>query len=267
MPRLTPGIEFSNFVLHLESGIPDAETLLNEARDRDGLRIGRLPETHPVVQMVKGPSRRPRSRITGTINELRQENPQTKRRYTDHCEKRGTCTKSSYPPGTQDGPVGGMEVERGNLALRMAIGAGPTSTKRDATILAVHNALTRFAKDNIIETWNNILKRRVLARATQDILPFAEGGRLRVRTSTRESDSRLWGRAKDITPAIPPWTTHAWLEREMVGEEKQDGEGHSLKCYQSGRKRGEANPKGTREEISWMSVGTQVRTWRSSGLP
>ena len=54
-----------------------------------------------------------------------------------------------------------------------------------------------------------------MVRGTLDLLSLVKDKRLRVKSNTRESDSRIWERTKEQTPIEIPLTTQAWLEGEV----------------------------------------------------
>jgi len=84
---------------------------------------------------------------------------------------------------------------------------------------------------------------------------------LKVKGNTRESDSRIWKRTKDLEPIETSLTTHPWLEGE-VDRRKEKREEALL--AQSASRRGAAQGKpiprkqGTRKETSWVGTRTHI---------
>ena len=62
-------------VPHPESGIPDARTLLEEARDKDCLRIRKQLKTHSVVQRAEGKAKRKVNTLMTTVRRPDSDNP------------------------------------------------------------------------------------------------------------------------------------------------------------------------------------------------
>ena len=84
-------------------------------------------------------------------------------------------------------PRCGVKMEVGqHQVLRTTIRTGPTSTKRDLVLLAIHLAMGRYAGNkrnlfivstNTTEIRNDIIKGRILVNVTEDLIPFAKGKR------------------------------------------------------------------------------------------
>lgn len=69
-----------NGALQHESGVPGAQTLLEEARERDSLRLGTLPEHHPLIKAYTT------STLDQTKNSVRAKASRSKNRIKNSME-------------------------------------------------------------------------------------------------------------------------------------------------------------------------------------
>ena len=191
-------------VLHLEGRIPAAKTLLEEARNRDCLRIGKLLKAHSVTQMAEFQQADRYSQTARPGQPWRRASEdvsEQERKIHSSIKDEGTKFNINITAReTEDGPKCGVEIEyRQHQVMRTAIVTGHTSTKRDA-VLAIHLEMGQYAGNeqnlfifstNTAGTWNDIVKGRTLVSVTEDLLPFAKKKRLKVKGNSREGDSRI----------------------------------------------------------------------------
>ena len=141
-------------LLHLESGIWDARTSLDEAGDRDSLRRIKLPKTHPVAIAMQEKAHKT-SRMTSSYEELEGKNPREGRPKLPPNKKAKTQSRPGGETGDEvvmvsweDGASHcGIKAKKGRqLRGRISIGS-ETITRRDAVVLAIHLTLREYIRE------------------------------------------------------------------------------------------------------------------------
>ncbi|OCL03092.1 hypothetical protein AOQ84DRAFT_381977 [Glonium stellatum] len=160
----------------MESGIPDAQVLLKEARDRDVLRLGRLPHSYPVAACAlkdhggwmnpRKDGKKPTSRLQSSYYEIHWNRELPPERFAkkarilnkaitltqDELDRKFlgmaaedvvTHVSSTTGPGNQC--VGAFRTKTLTGVVKDAgtVNVGPRSTLQDAAIVAIDLALAR----------------------------------------------------------------------------------------------------------------------------